>query len=106
MYKNIKIKIVVSVSTLMLIVVLVAPDNALAGTQINVTVYVAGGVVIGGVAVFFSVFLGSDRHHSKHEKKNDGDENHLSEKYALNAKSVQLTQEEISRSGLVKIYEW
>jgi len=104
MNKSINIKIVISVLALMLFVVMVSPDNAFAGTR--VTVYFAGGVVIGGVSIFFSIFIGRDRHHSKNEKKNEENAESLAEKYALNTKSVKLTEEDINQAGMVKILEW
>lgn len=85
--------------------VLIIPDNAFAGTHVNVTVYLAGGFVIGGVAVFYSVLIGGDRHHSKNEKKNNED-NPAPVMQAFNYPAKQITEDEISQAGMVKILEW
>lgn len=85
--------------------VFVSPDNAFAGTQVNVTVYLAGGFVIGGVTVFFTIFLGGDRQQSKKEKKKNED-NPAPVMQAFNYPVKQITEDEISKAGLVKILEW
>ncbi|MBI4684752.1 MAG: hypothetical protein HY755_06095 [Nitrospirae bacterium] len=97
-------RIITFVIGLIFSLVLVAPSDVVAGT--HVTVYFAGGFVIGGVAVFYSVLIGGDRRHSKNEKKNEENLNSLAEKYALNTRSVQHTEEDISQSGMVKVLEW
>ncbi len=79
-----------------------SPDNAFAGTR--VTVYFAGGVVIGGVSIFFSVLIG-DRHHSKNEKK-DNEDNPAPVMQAFNYPAKEITEDEISQAGMVKILEW
>lgn len=98
-------KIVALAVLLMFCLVFFSPDNAFAGTHVNVTVYFAGGFVIGGVAVFYSVLIGGDRHHSKIEKKNNKD-NPVPVMQAFNYPAKQITEDEISRAGLVKILEW
>lgn len=103
MNKSINIKIVISVLALVLFVVMVSPGNAFAGT--HVTVYFAGGFVIGGVAVFYSVLIGGDRQHSKNEKK-DNEDNPAPVMQAFNYPAKQITEDEISQAGLVKILEW
>ena len=80
-----------------------SPETAFAGT--HVTVYFAGGFVIGGVAVFYSVLIGGDRHHSKNEKK-DNEDNPAPVMQAFNYPAKQITEDEISQAGLVKILEW
>lgn len=108
MNRSIDVKIVIAVLTLMLFVVTVSPDSAFAGTR--VTFYFAGGVVVGGAAIFFSIFIG-DRHHSKSDEKKDEDKdmdaaNSRAGRFALNTKSKQFTEEDISRAGMVKVLEW
>ncbi len=96
-------RIITFVTVLIFSLVLVAPSDALAGT--HVTVYFAGGFVIGGVAVFYSVLIGGDRHHSKNEEKNSED-NPAPVMQAFNYPAKQITEDEISQAGLVKILEW
>ena len=103
MNKSINIKIVISVLALVLFVVMVSPETALAGT--HVTVYFAGGFVIGGVAVFYSVLIGGDRHHSKNENK-DNEDNPVPVMQTFNYPLKQITEDEISQAGMVKILEW
>lgn len=96
-------KIVALAVLLIFCFVFFSPENALAGT--HVTVYLAGGFVIGGVAVFYSILIGGDRHHSKNEKK-DNEDNPAPVMQAFNYPLKQITEDEISQAGLVKILEW
>ncbi len=96
-------RIITFVTVLIFSLVLVAPSDALADT--HVTVYFAGGFVIGGVEVFYSVLIGGDRHHSKNEKK-DNEDNPAPVMQAFNYPAKQITEDEISQAGLVKILEW
>ena len=98
-------KIVALAVLLIFCFVFFSPENAFAGTHVNVTVYLAGGFVVGGVAVFYSVLIGGDRHHSKNEKKNNED-NPAPVMQAFNYPTKQITEDEISQAGMVKILEW
>lgn len=104
------------------------PGDALAGTQ--VTVYIAGGFVIGGVSVFFYIFLGSERDSSKNEKNPEAEDNSCSVFRTFNHEVISFTplerrprprpiancnrssfltgftQEDINQAGMVKLIEW
>jgi len=96
-------KIVALAVLLIFCFVFFSPETAFAGT--HVTVYFAGGFVVGGVAVFYSVLIGGDRHHSKNEKK-DNQDNPAPVMQAFNYPAKQITEDEISQAGMVKILEW
>ncbi|TAL25544.1 MAG: hypothetical protein EPN94_04980 [Nitrospirae bacterium] len=98
-------KIVALAVLLIFCFVFFSPKDAFAGTQVNVTVYLAGGFVVGGVAVVYSVFIGGDRQHSKKEKRKNED-NPAPVLQAFNYPSKQITEDEISQAGMVKILEW
>ena len=98
-------RIIAGIVFLVFCFVVLSSENAFAGTQVNVSVYLAGGFVIGGITVFFSIFLGGDKQRSKKEKKKNED-NPAPVMQAFNYPLKQITEDEISQAGMVKILEW
>ncbi len=91
------------ITTLILCLIFVLPQDTFAAT--HVTVYFAGGIVVGGVSIFFSILIGGDRPHSKKEKK-DNEDNIQFVMQAYNYKASHFSEEDLQQAGMVKILEW
>lgn len=99
-------KIIVFTVVLIFCFVFISPDSAIAGTHVSATLYISGVFVVGGVTVFISILLGSERHSSKKDKKQDDKNDSSSDMYALNFKSMPVVEEYIGQAGMVKLLEW
>lgn len=97
-------KACVVITVIIICFVFAIPQNSFAAT--HVTVYFAGGVVIGGVSIFFSVFFGGHGHSSKNEKNDEDRENSSAVLQAFNCQPKNITEEDVKQAGLVKVLEW
>ncbi len=97
-------KIYLLIIILSFCLIFVLPQQSLAATR--VTVYFAGGIVIGGVSIFFSIILGGDKQSSESEKKLEDKEDSYAALQALNYQQKNITEEDVKQAGMVKILEW
>ncbi len=84
--------------------IFVLPEDTCA--SVRVTVYFAGGIVIGGVSIFFSIILGGDKQSSESEKKLEDKEGSYAALQAFNYQQKNITEEDVKQAGMVKILEW
>lgn len=97
-------RIIAIIIGLILFLVFILPDNALAGTR--VTVYIAGGFVVGGFALFYNIFIGSGSHSSKKQTNPEYSEGNLSDTYVYNYHSDYYAENDLDQDGMVKVFEW
>lgn len=85
--------------TLAAFLILLSPRETLAETRVRV--YIAGGIIIGGVSIFWTITLGGGDFSKKHKENNEP-----STMFALNEVQKQPSEDELSQAGMLKILEW
>lgn len=80
------------------------PDNALAGTK--VTVYLAGGFVVGGFALFYTIVVGSSSRSSKKKISPKYSEEKSLDMYAYNYRTDYYVEDDLNQAMMVKVFEW